>query len=262
MNSATDRLSTEQLFHDAQARRRAEHFAAFPQALVVNDVAYLSHESWIAPAMAQLGDVRGLRLLDLGCGHGMASVVLAWRGARVTACDLSAGYLAEVAARAEANRVAIERVQLDGDRLPFADGSFDRIWGNAILHHLDVNRAGREIHRVLTPGGIAVLCEPWGENPFLNASRRLLPYPGKHRTPDEQPLRRRDVDTLAAIFPRVEQRGFQFLSMIRRVVPGRFLVGCLDRCDDRLLAWFPSLQQFSRYMLFTLHRSFYTCSCA
>jgi SAM-dependent methyltransferase len=254
VNSAMDRLSTEQHFHDAQAHQRAEHFAASPQALLVDDSAYLAHESWIAPAMTQLGDVRGLRVLDLGCGHGMASVVLARRGARVTACDLSAGYLVEVAARAEANQVALERVQLDGDRLPFADGSFDRIWGNAILHHLDIERAGREIHRVLMPGGIAVLCEPWGENPFLNTARRLVPYPGKERTPDEKPLRRHDVRMLAAIFPRVEQQGFQLLSMIRRVVPGRFLVGCLNRCDDRLLAWFPSLQQFCRYMLLTLHR--------
>ncbi len=249
-----DRLSSEQVFHDGQARRRADHFAQNPQALLVNDEAYLHHETWIAPAMAQLGDVHGLRVLDLGCGHGMASVVLARRGARVTACDLSAGYLAELGARCDANGVVIERVQLDGDRLPFADGSFDRIWGNAILHHLDVERAGREIHRVLAPGGVAVLCEPWGENPLLNAARRLLPYPGKHRTPDERPLCRGDVQVLAAIFPHVQQQGFQFLSMVRRAVGSRGLIGWLDRCDARLLACWPSLQHFCRYMLLTLHR--------
>jgi SAM-dependent methyltransferase len=254
VNSAMDRLSSEQLFHDDQARRRAEHFTAHPQALLVNDADYLAHESWIAPAMAQLGDVRGLRILDLGCGHGMASVVLARRGARVTACDLSAGYLAEVAARARANGVAIQRVQLDGDRLPFGDGSFDRIWGNAILHHLNVEKAGREIYRVLVPGGLAVLCEPWGENPLLNTARMLFPYSGKHRTPDEQPLRRHDIRALEMNFPRVEQRGFQFLSMVRRTFPSPFLVGWLDRCDARLLAWFPGLQQYCRYMLLTLYR--------
>ena len=60
--------------------------------------------AWIAPAFDQLGDVRGKRILDLGCGHGMASVVLARRGAVVTACDLSLGYVREARARAGAAR--------------------------------------------------------------------------------------------------------------------------------------------------------------
>src|SRR5213076_2968969 len=134
----------------------------------------------------------GRRLLDYGCGHGMASVVLARAGARVTAMDLSHGYLREAATRALANDVTLSLVQADGERLPFADGSFDRIWGNAVLHHLDLEQAGSELRRVLRPGGVAVFCEPWGGNPLLRFARRHLPYPAKERTPDEQPLRSRD----------------------------------------------------------------------
>ena len=84
----------------------------------------------------------------------MASVVLARRGARVTAVDLSAGYVREAQLRADANGVELCCVQAEGERLPFADGSFARIWGNAILHHLDLERAGPELHRVLQPGGM------------------------------------------------------------------------------------------------------------
>ncbi len=119
----------------------------------------------------------------------MASVVLARRGGRVTAFDLSPGYLQEARRRTEANGVNVSFVRADGERLPFADASFDRVWGNAVLHHLDVTIAARELHRVLAPGGVAVFCEPWGENPLLNLARRRLPYPGKERTPDEIPLR-------------------------------------------------------------------------
>src|SRR5205823_4605799 len=125
---------------------------------------------------ARLGDVRGLRVLDYGCGHGMAAVVLARRGARVTGFDLSPGYLEEAGARAAANGVQVCLTQADGERLPFADGAFDRVWGNAVLHHLDLDRAGRELFRVLRPGGLAVFCEPWGENPLLNWARRRLSY--------------------------------------------------------------------------------------
>src|SRR5262245_10724093 len=104
--STTERLESERLFHDDQAARRAAWFARRPEALRFSDESYLDHETWIRPAFAQLGDVSGRRVLDFGCGHGMAAVVLARRGAHVTAFDLSSGYVAEARARAAANEVA------------------------------------------------------------------------------------------------------------------------------------------------------------
>jgi ubiquinone/menaquinone biosynthesis C-methylase UbiE len=199
-----------------------------------------------------LGDVSGLRVLDYGCGHAMASVILARRGAKVTAFDLSAGYLAEARRRARANHVAIDFVQADGERLPFAANSFDRVWGNAVLHHLDVTVAARELRRILRPGGVAVFCEPWGGNPLLSWARRRLPYPAKGRTADEKPLRPRQLHQLWKVFPYIETRGFQLLSMARRVLrPGRLVHG-LGRCDDVLLARVPTLQRFCRYVVLTL----------
>src|ERR687885_963383 len=125
-----------------------------PERLRFDDDDYLDHETWIRPAFARLGDVAGLDVLDYGCGHGMAAVVLARRGARVTALDLSPGYLAEARRRARANGVTVDFVQGDAERLPFADGGFDRVWGNAVLHHLDLRLAGAELSRVLAPGGV------------------------------------------------------------------------------------------------------------
>jgi SAM-dependent methyltransferase len=251
---ATDRRSAEQAFHEKQARQRAAEFARHPESLHVDEDWYLDHETWIRPAFAQLGDWRGRTVLDFGCGHGMAAVVLARRGARVTGFDLSPAYVAEARARARINHVAVDFVQADGERLPFADASFDRIWGNAVLHHLDIDRGGREIHRVLRPGGIAVFCEPWGENPLLRWARRWLPYPGKERTPDEEPLRRRQVDILRSIFPIVEVQGFQFVGMVRRVLRQGPLVQALDRLDARLLGRVPALQRYCRYVVLTLRR--------
>jgi ubiquinone/menaquinone biosynthesis C-methylase UbiE len=252
--SATDRLRTEQAFHDCQARARAPAFARQPDAWRFDDDVYLDHETWIRPAFAHLGDVRGRRVLDFGCGHGMAAVVLARRGGRVTAFDLSLGYLAEARERALANGVKIDFAQTDGERLPFADGSFHRIWGNAVLHHLDVSVVARELLRVMRPGGVAVFCEPWGENPLLSWARRRLPYYGKARTPDEQPFCGRDLERLREVFPSVTSRGFQLFSMARRVLgPGRFVAG-LERSDEMLLSWVPTLQRFCRYVVLTLRR--------
>jgi 2-polyprenyl-3-methyl-5-hydroxy-6-metoxy-1,4-benzoquinol methylase len=245
-----ERITQELLFHDRQAQERA----ASGVRLQFDDDDYLDHETWIRPAFAALGDVRGLRVLDYGCGHGMAAVVLARAGAAVSACDLSGGYVAEAHARARANCVDVDCVQANGEQLPFADGVFDRIWGCAVLHHLDLPRAGRELWRVLRPGGRAVFCEPWAGNPLLNLARRRLPYRGKHRTPDEQPLTRRHLAELQAIFPSVRVHGYQLLAMSQRVLGGARLRRCLDRCDAALLRCLPPLEHFCRYVVLTLGR--------
>jgi SAM-dependent methyltransferase len=245
------RLAGEQAFHDSQAAQRAASLF-HPEALRFSDDAWLGHETWIRPAFERLGDVAGRRVLDLGCGHGMASVVLARRGAHVTAFDLSPGYLAEAGRRAEANGVQVHLVRGAGECLPFADASFDRIWGNAVLHHFDLRAAGRELHRVLAPSGLAVFCEPWGENPLLDWARRRLPYPGKGRTQEEHPLRRRDLRLLQERFPDLQCEGYQLLAMARRVLrPGRLTAG-LEWCDARLLRRVPALRRFCRYVILTL----------
>jgi SAM-dependent methyltransferase len=251
--SATDRLDEEIAFHDRQAQARAADLSRAGD-LRFEDDDYLDHESWIRPAFACLGDVAGQRVLDYGCGHAMASVVLARRGAQVTAFDLSAGYLAEARQRAMANAVSIDLIQANGERLPFADGSFDRVWGNAVLHHLDLGRAARELWRVLRPGGRAVFCEPWGENVLLDWARRRLPYPGKQRTRDERPLRKADLEPLRAVFPGMSVEGYQLLSMARRVIGAGRISRALAWCDARLLKRVPGLSRYCRYVVLTLPR--------
>jgi SAM-dependent methyltransferase len=249
MTTGTDRRLSEQLFHDRQAAERGEAVRAGRADLRFDDAAYLDHETWVRPAFARLGDLRGKRVLDYGCGHGMAAVVLARAGATVTAFDLSPGYVSEARERARANGVGVECVVADGEELPFPDASFDAVWGNAILHHLDLTRAGRELRRVLKPGGVAVFCEPWGGNPALAFARRFLPYPGKDRTPDEHPLTRRDLRPLRDIFPTVEVEGHQLLGMVRRVWRTPRL---LDAVDARLLRLCPPLWNWCRYVVITL----------
>src|SRR4051812_39423748 len=111
------RLRAEQTFHDRQAAERARTFSQSPQLLSVLDNDYLDHESWIRPALAKLGPLEGKRVLDFGCGHAMASVIMARQGARVTAFDLSQGYLVEARSRAAHNGVRLALLMADGNRL-------------------------------------------------------------------------------------------------------------------------------------------------
>ena len=244
------RLQTEQLFHDHQAGQRSLDLAV--RGYAFDEDEYLEHAPWIRPALERLGEVRGKRVLDLGCGHGMASVILARRGAQVTAVDLSLGYLREARERARASGVHVALAQADAEQLPFADGSFAGVWGSAILHHLDPGRAARELHRVLISGGLAVCCEPWGENPLLRWARAQLRYPEKGRTPDETPLRAADVAVFKRVFPKVAVQGHQLLGMVSRLGGTRRRRPMLDRWDSALLARWPSLGRWCRYAVLEL----------
>lgn len=246
------RLLNERAFHDRQASARAAHLR--PCDLAFHDDEYLDHASWIRPALAGLGDVAGRDVLDLGCGHGMAAVVLARRGARVVAVDLSAGYLSEARRRAAANGVRIAFIQADGQRLPFAAASFDAIWGNAILHHLEPRAAALELNRVLRPSGRAVFCEPWDGNPLLRWARARLPYPQKHRTEDETPLRPTDLHALREVFSDVQVEGHQLIAMAARLLgPARRLRG-LAACDRVLLRRWPGLACWCRYVVLQIRK--------
>jgi SAM-dependent methyltransferase len=198
------RLLNEREYHDTEAASRARTFERDPSRLRLSDSDYLDHASWIRPAMAKLGDVAGKRILDFGCGHGMAAVVLARCGAFVSAFDLSPGYVAEARQRAVANEAIIDFTVGDGHALPYADGSFDAIWGHAILHHLDIAVAAREIRRVLRPGGIAVFCEPWDGNPLVRWLRRW-----RRHTVDERAISTTEIKLLEHHLMKVVMERFQ-----------------------------------------------------
>jgi SAM-dependent methyltransferase len=102
-----------------------------------------------------LGDVRGCRVLEVGCGSAMCSRWLVGQGARPVATDLSSGMLAQGRASAARTEIHVPLVQADAERLPFADRSFDIAFTafGAVPFVADSARLMREAARVLRPGG-------------------------------------------------------------------------------------------------------------
>ena len=74
---------------------------------------------------------------------------------------------------------------MDANNLTFENGSFDIVFGGAILHHLDIKKTIHHIHRVLKPGGKIIFLEPLNMNPLYKIYRKMNP---KERTPDEHAL--------------------------------------------------------------------------
>jgi SAM-dependent methyltransferase len=106
-------------------------------------------------ALVREGDLRGRRVLDVGCGTGALASALSDRAqARVWAVEPSAEMLA--VARARAPR-GVGLKQADAEDLPFKDGWFERVVMSLVVHLVDRRRALAEAHRVLAPEGRLVI---------------------------------------------------------------------------------------------------------
>lgn len=96
------------------------------------------------------------RSLEIGAGTGYFTLNLMRAGkiAHATCSDISPGMLATLRANAERLGLDVRTEQVDAERLPFTDRSFDLVLGHAVLHHIpDLQRAFEEFWRVLAPGG-------------------------------------------------------------------------------------------------------------
>jgi len=102
-----------------------------------------------------LGEVRGRRVLELGCGAAAAARWLATEGAEVVGMDLSAGMLRHAVAGAARTGVRVPLVQADAMALPFRDAAFNAVCTafGAVPFVADSGAVMREVYRVLRPGG-------------------------------------------------------------------------------------------------------------
>ncbi len=102
--------------------------------------------------------VQGKRVLEVGCGSGFAVQLFAEAGADTTARDLTDWAIETTRARLAAFGLAADVAQGDGEKLEFPDGSFDLVFSWGVVHHsTDMDRALRELVRVLRPAGELVL---------------------------------------------------------------------------------------------------------
>jgi SAM-dependent methyltransferase len=202
-----------------------------------------------------LGPVKGLDVLELGCGTGDLSLELLRRGARLTVLDLSPASVALTAERAARYRpeadlkTVVARVEETG----LEDASFDRVVGKWVLHHVAVAPAAAELRRLLRPGGHAAFFENQDRNPILRfARRRLVGLPGVHQvgTVDEHPLTRDDFDLLGRTFDwmRLEYPNLYLLEALGRAL-GHRAMGPLQRADSALWRRAPRLRPLSWHVV-------------
>ena len=115
-------------------------------------------KEWHIPAAAEFTKAAGMKVLEIGCGLGTDGAQFAKAGAYYTGVDLTEAAVELARKRFELFNLPGKFKTADAENLEFADASFDLVYSHGVLHHTpDTDRAVKEIHRVLRPGGRAVI---------------------------------------------------------------------------------------------------------
>jgi 2-polyprenyl-3-methyl-5-hydroxy-6-metoxy-1,4-benzoquinol methylase len=96
--------------------------------------------------------LNGADVLEIGCGMGLHTELMARAGARVTAVDLSPTSVESTTRRLALKGLPGRVLEGDAEKLPFPDQSFDFVWSWGVIHHSSrTGRVVREIARVCRP---------------------------------------------------------------------------------------------------------------
>jgi SAM-dependent methyltransferase len=152
---------------------------------------------WDVPedSVHALGDVRGLRALELGCGACQFGINVAIRGAIVIGLDFSANQLARGVAHVAEAGVRFPLVRASAEEVPFADATFDLVFcDHGATSFTDPHVTIPEAARVLRPNGILVfnIATPfiwafWGDDDAPVGRELRRPYFGLGRTRFDDP---------------------------------------------------------------------------
>lgn len=210
-------------------------WAVFPHVFINPSMTRLS-----AFYMKELGSIKDKLILEYGCGQGDFALWLIDQGATVFGIDISEFNIKRCQEKARDRKLNPNQYRfmvMNAHETTFPDKFFDRVVGNGILHHLELPEAMREIDRILKPEAKALFQEPLGENPLLKLYRS---FAGIH-TPDERPLKRKDLGYLSEQWSiRAQYSGLVtfpvslFTSIVMRPWPANWFLQVATSIEDRL----------------------------
>jgi SAM-dependent methyltransferase len=189
-DSSTSRFEWE----EAERKRSAVDSAGRGQLLIGNVQRYLSPPPDspypLEYSFHLLGNCENKTVLDYGCGAGENCVLLSKRGCNVIGLDISPELIKLAQQRMTAHGInsGYDLRVASGYESGLKDHSVDGVFAIAILHHLDLEKATKEIRRILKPGGFLIVQEPLRDSSIARLVRKIFPAKGDDISPYEYPL--------------------------------------------------------------------------
>jgi ubiquinone/menaquinone biosynthesis C-methylase UbiE len=165
-----------------------------------------------------LDHCKGKKVLDYCCGNGDDGVIMANNGAaQVTGIDISEVSIVNCTRRAqEIGKRNLEYQVMDAEAMTFKDRTFDIVTEYGAMHHLNLEKAYREIARVLKPEGHAIFVEALGHNQLIHLYRKLTPELRTEWEADHI-LKKREIELAKTYFDEVTILGFFHLATLGAV---------------------------------------------
>lgn len=181
---------------------------------------------------------KGKRVLDYCCGNGENAMFIAKNGAAsVTGIDISEVSISNCQNTAKSqnvDRVTEFRVG-DAENTGFDENSFDIVIEYGALHHLDLDKAFKEMLRILKPDGSVICTEALGHNPFIHLYRKMTPHLRTEWEVDHI-MRKPQFEIANKYFGKVDIHFYHFFTLF--AVPFRnskifpSLLGILEKVDS------------------------------
>ncbi|MCS3938734.1 2-polyprenyl-3-methyl-5-hydroxy-6-metoxy-1,4-benzoquinol methylase [Salinibacter ruber] len=196
--------------------------------------------------LMDVSSINEKRILDVGCGRGVESVVCAKYGARVDGVDISeeairiARKVSEINGVSQSCSFSVQNVQ----DLEFENEEFDIVVCNAVLHHiLKYESVTEELLRVLSQDGTLLFGESLRRNPLYNGLRDLKRYFTEERVDGDVDLDMSDIEKLANNFEKSYYEFYSFVGAFKSALPGsyshsiakRVVLYVLDKIDGILI---------------------------
>lgn len=137
----------------------------------------------------ELGNVKGKKMIELGCGSGRNSLRLAKKGADVALLDLSQQVLDKAHGTFDREGVSAQFIQGNIFDIPVADNTFPVVWNAGVIEHWvgdEQVECIREMLRICTMDGIVVTLNPNKRSFFHEYGKKVLGLFGQYAYTDEE----------------------------------------------------------------------------
>ena len=165
------------------------------------------------PRLVDFSAYKGRDVLEVGCGIGIDLLRFAREGANVTGIDLSKTAIDLACKNFEQSGHNADLHVMNGECMQFGDDTFDVVYAHGVLQYtVDTEKMVAEIHRVLKPGGQAIMMV-YNKNSWLNLMRNVTNVPLEHE--DAPVLKKFSVRELKQLLHPFQEY---------RIIPERFPV--------------------------------------